>query len=192
MKPTRAWTPYLLIAPAVLVFAFVVLIPAAANTVLSFADWSGSDTLTFVGFDNFARAFRDEIYLISYGNTFAYIGLTLILEVAVGLLLAGLVTGYLTMRQVDQLINPAHQVERKALGLSDTTRSLTAGIITGSVVMEQIFSIPGLGRFFVQGALNRDYTLVLGVVIFYGALIIAFNFLVDLLYSVLDPKVRAQ
>lgn len=68
----------------------------------------------------------------------------------------------------------------------------TAGIITGSVVMEQIFSIPGLGRFFVQGALNRDYTLVLGVVIFYGALIIAFNFLVDLLYSVLDPKVRAQ
>jgi len=68
----------------------------------------------------------------------------------------------------------------------------TAGIITGSVVMEQIFSIPGLGRFFVQGALNRDYTLVLGVVIFYGALIIGFNFLVDLLYSVLDPKVRAQ
>ena len=58
--------------------------------------------------------------------------------------------------------------------------------------MEQIFSIPGLGRFFVQGALNRDYTLVLGVVIFYGALIIVFNFLVDLLYSVLDPKVRAQ
>lgn len=68
----------------------------------------------------------------------------------------------------------------------------TAGIITGSVVMEQIFSIPGLGRFFVQGALNRDHTLVLGVVIFYGALIIVFNFLVDLLYSVLDPKVRAQ
>ena len=58
--------------------------------------------------------------------------------------------------------------------------------------MEQIFSIPGLGRFFVQGALNRDYTLVLGVVVFYGALIIAFNFLVDLLYSVLDPKVTAQ
>lgn len=68
----------------------------------------------------------------------------------------------------------------------------TAAIITGSVVMEQIFSIPGLGRFFVQGALNRDYTLVLGVVVFYGALIIAFNFLVDLLYSVLDPKVTAQ
>lgn len=65
-----------------------------------------------------------------------------------------------------------------------------AGIITGSVVIEQIFGIPGIGRFFVQGALNRDYTLVMGVVIFYGALIIALNLVVDLLYAVLDPKVR--
>ncbi|MEE9397992.1 MAG: oligopeptide ABC transporter permease OppB [Methylococcales bacterium] len=65
----------------------------------------------------------------------------------------------------------------------------TAGIITGSVVIEQIFGIPGIGRYFVQGALNRDYTLVMGVVIFYGALIILFNFIADLLYVVLDPKV---
>lgn len=67
-----------------------------------------------------------------------------------------------------------------------------AGIITGSVVIEQIFGIPGLGRYFVQGALNRDYTLVMGVVIFYGVLIVLFNFLVDLLYGVLDPRVRLQ
>ena len=66
----------------------------------------------------------------------------------------------------------------------------TAAVLTGSVVVEQIFGIPGLGRHFVQGALNRDYTLVMGVVIFYGALIILFNFLVDLLYAVLDPRVR--
>ena len=66
----------------------------------------------------------------------------------------------------------------------------TAAILTGSVVVEQIFGIPGLGRHFVQGALNRDYTLVMGVVIFYGALIILFNFIVDLLYAVLDPRVR--
>ena len=65
-----------------------------------------------------------------------------------------------------------------------------AGIITGSVVIEQIFGLPGLGRYFVQGALNRDYTLVMGVVLFYGVLIIAFNFLVDLLYGALDPRVR--
>ncbi|MGV6827357.1 MAG: oligopeptide ABC transporter permease OppB [bacterium] len=66
----------------------------------------------------------------------------------------------------------------------------TAGIITGSVVIEQIFGIPGLGRYFVQGALNRDYTLVMGVVVFYGVLIIVFNFIVDLLYALLDPKIR--
>ena len=66
----------------------------------------------------------------------------------------------------------------------------TAAIITGSVVIEQIFGIPGLGRFFVQGALNRDYTLVMGVVVFYGVLIIAFNLIVDLAYAWLDPKVK--
>jgi len=66
----------------------------------------------------------------------------------------------------------------------------TAAVITGSVVIEQIFSVPGLGRFFVQGALNRDYTLVMGVVVFYGTLIIAFNLLVDLAYAWLDPKVK--
>ncbi|HHC72225.1 MAG TPA: oligopeptide ABC transporter permease OppB [Thiotrichales bacterium] len=66
----------------------------------------------------------------------------------------------------------------------------TAGIITGSVVIEQIFGIPGIGRYFVQGALNRDYTLVMGVVIFYGVLIIVFNFIVDLVYGLLDPRVR--
>ena len=65
-----------------------------------------------------------------------------------------------------------------------------AGIITGSVVIEQIFGIPGIGRYFVQAALNRDYTLVMGVVVFYGVLIIVFNFVVDLLYGVLDPRVR--
>lgn len=66
----------------------------------------------------------------------------------------------------------------------------TAGLLTGSVVIEQIFALPGIGRYFVQGALNRDYTLVLGVVVFYGALVILFNLVVDLLYGALDPRVR--
>ena len=66
----------------------------------------------------------------------------------------------------------------------------SAAIITGSVVIEQIFGIPGIGRHFVQGALNRDYTLVMGVVVFYGALIIVLNLIVDLVYGWLDPKVR--
>ncbi len=66
----------------------------------------------------------------------------------------------------------------------------TAGIITGSVVIEQIFGLPGIGRYFVQGALNRDYTLVMGTVIFFSILIITFNLIVDLIYGLLDPKVR--
>ncbi|MFA5683644.1 MAG: oligopeptide ABC transporter permease OppB [Lysobacteraceae bacterium] len=65
-----------------------------------------------------------------------------------------------------------------------------AAIITGSVVIEQIFGLPGMGRYFVQGALNRDYTLVMGVVIFIGVLIVVFNLIVDLLYALLDPRIR--
>ena len=65
-----------------------------------------------------------------------------------------------------------------------------AGIVTGSVVIERAFSIPGIGRYFVEAASNRDYTLVMGTIIFYGALIIIANLLVDLVYSVIDPKVR--
>jgi oligopeptide transport system permease protein len=66
----------------------------------------------------------------------------------------------------------------------------TAGLITGSVVIERIYSIPGLGSYFVQGALNRDYTLVMGVVVFYGVIIILLNFIVDLLYAWMNPKIR--
>lgn len=67
-----------------------------------------------------------------------------------------------------------------------------AAILTGSVVVEEIFGIPGLGQSFVQGALNRDYTVVLGIVIFYAMLIILLNFIVDVLYGVIDPRVRRR
>jgi len=66
----------------------------------------------------------------------------------------------------------------------------TAALITGSVVIERIYSIPGLGSYFVQGALNRDYTLVMGVVVFYGVVIVVLNFIVDLLYAWLNPRIR--
>jgi oligopeptide transport system permease protein len=67
-----------------------------------------------------------------------------------------------------------------------------AAILTGSVVVEEIFGIPGLGQFFVRGAINRDYTLVLGIVIFYAALVISLNLVVDILYSVIDPRIRRR
>lgn len=65
-----------------------------------------------------------------------------------------------------------------------------AALLTGSVVVETIFGIPGIGRFFIQGAVNRDYTLVMGVVVFYGVLVIAFNLVVDISYRLIDPRLR--
>ena len=63
-------------------------------------------------------------------------------------------------------------------------------VVSGSAVVEQVFGIPGVGRYFVQGALNRDYTLVLGVVLVIGAAIVVINALVDVLRSRLDPRLR--
>ncbi len=65
-----------------------------------------------------------------------------------------------------------------------------ASLLTGAVVVEEIFGLPGLGRAFVQAAINRDYTVVLGIVILYSSAVIVFNLLVDLAYGWLDPRVR--
>lgn len=64
-----------------------------------------------------------------------------------------------------------------------------AGLVAGSVVVETLFGLPGLGRYFAQAALNRDYTLVLGVVVLLGAALLLFNLVVDLAYSWLDPRI---
>jgi oligopeptide transport system permease protein len=67
-----------------------------------------------------------------------------------------------------------------------------ARAVTGSIVVEKIFAIPGLGSYFVNAAFNRDYTLVMGIVIFYAGFLIIFNLLVDVMYAVLDPRVRLE
>jgi oligopeptide transport system permease protein len=68
----------------------------------------------------------------------------------------------------------------------------TASILVGSVVVERIFNIPGLGTFFVNSALNRDYTMAMGTVLLYSALLITLNLIVDLLYAVVDPRVELK
>lgn len=68
----------------------------------------------------------------------------------------------------------------------------TAGLLTGSVVVEQVFELPGIGRYFVQAALNRDYTLVMGVTIVYASLLLICNLLADLIVLWLDPRARAR
>lgn len=65
-----------------------------------------------------------------------------------------------------------------------------AGLLTGSIVVETIFGIPGIGRYFVQGALGRDYTLVMGTVVVIAIFVVLFNLIVDLAYAWLDPRVR--
>lgn len=64
------------------------------------------------------------------------------------------------------------------------------GIITGSMVIESVFGLPGMGLLFVNGALNRDYSLVLSLTILVGTLTILFNAIVDILYAIIDPKIR--
>jgi oligopeptide transport system permease protein len=92
------------------------------------------------------------------------------------------------MPEKEVLIN--HALKPALLPVISYLGPAAAAILTGSVVVERIFTIPGIGSYFVQGALNRDYTLVMGVVILYGVLIIFFNFLVDLIYAWLDPRIR--
>jgi oligopeptide transport system permease protein len=90
----------------------------------------------------------------------------------------------------ERLVVVRHSLRGALLPVISYLGPATAAVVTGSVVIESIFGIPGIGRYFIEGALNRDYTLVMGVMIFYAVLIILLNLLVDLLYAVLDPKVR--
>jgi oligopeptide transport system permease protein len=65
-----------------------------------------------------------------------------------------------------------------------------AFVVTGSLVVETVFGLPGSGRYLVQGAINRDYSLVMGMIVVYGTLIVICNLIADLLYGWLDPRVR--
>lgn len=83
-----------------------------------------------------------------------------------------------------------HALRPAMLPVISYTGPAFVGIITGSVVIETIFGLPGLGKLFVNGALNRDYSLVLGLTILIGALTILFNAIVDILYAMVDPRIR--
>ena len=90
----------------------------------------------------------------------------------------------------EQIVVVRHALRGALLPVISYLGPMTAALLTGSVVVESIFSIPGIGRYFVQAALDRDYTVVMGVVIVFAVLIITLNLIVDLLYGLLDPKVR--
>jgi len=85
-----------------------------------------------------------------------------------------------------------HALRPALLPVASYLPPAVASIMTGSLVVESIAGLPGIGRYMVQGALNRDYTLVLGMVIIYSTLLIVMGLVVDLLYAWLDPRVRLE
>lgn len=83
-----------------------------------------------------------------------------------------------------------HALRAAVLPLVSYLGPACAGLLTGSLVIEKIFSLPGLGKSFIIGALQRDYTVVMGVVIVYAGLILLLNLLADIIYALLDPRVK--
>lgn len=92
MKPNRVWVPFVFAAPALTIFGFAVLVPLIATAGFSFLEWSGYGPMTFVGFDNYLKLTTDDVFAKSFINVLLYIAVTLVLEVLVGLCLAGLIT----------------------------------------------------------------------------------------------------
>jgi len=91
-----------------------------------------------------------------------------------------------------RLVVGVHSLRAALLPAVSYLGPTAAGLLTGSVVVETIFGIPGIGRYFVQGALGRDYTLVMGTVVVVSLFVVLFNLVVDLIYAWLDPRVRYE
>jgi oligopeptide transport system permease protein len=85
-----------------------------------------------------------------------------------------------------------HALRGAALPVVSYLGPAAAALLTGSVVVETIFGIPGVGRYFVEGALNRDYTLVMGTVVMIAVFVLFFNMMVDIAYALVDPRVRYE
>ena len=83
-----------------------------------------------------------------------------------------------------------HALRGAVLPIVSYAGPAAAALLTGSIIVETIFAIPGVGRYFVDAALNRDYTLVMGTVVVIAIFTILFNLIVDILYAVVDPRVR--
>jgi len=83
-----------------------------------------------------------------------------------------------------------HQIRNAILPVVTVLGPIVAALVTGTFVIEQIFAIPGLGRHYVLGIQNMDYSMVLGLSIFFGSFVVFMNFLVDIIYGIVDPRIR--
>ena len=85
-----------------------------------------------------------------------------------------------------------HQIRNAILPVVTVLGPLTAAILTGTFVIESIYAIPGMGKYYVLGIQNLDYSQILGLTVFYGTFLVAANFLVDIVYGIVDPRIRAD
>lgn len=83
-----------------------------------------------------------------------------------------------------------HAVRNAILPIISILGTTISNLLAGSFVIEKIFGIPGLGMFFTSSIFNRDYTLIMGVTVFYAIVLIIAMFLVDLAYTLIDPRIR--
>ena len=156
---------------------------------LVFAVWTGWLPASFSGSSGFGR------YLLPV-VTLALPQIAYIMRLTRASMAEVLASDYVRTARAQGLSTASivrqHALKPAMLPLLSYMGPAIAGILTGSVVVEEIYGIPGLGQFFVNAATNRDYTLVLGIVILYAALVIVLNLLVDILYGFLDPRIRRQ
>lgn len=85
-----------------------------------------------------------------------------------------------------------HQIRNAILPIVTVLGPITAGILTGTFVIEKIFAIPGMGKFYVSGIHDLDYSMILGMTVFYGVFLVGANFLVDIIYGFVDPRIRVS
>jgi oligopeptide transport system permease protein len=90
------------------------------------------------------------------------------------------------------MVNFKHALKNSVIPVISYIGPLTAFLITGGFAVESIFSIPGLGRFFVDCVTNRDYPVIMGTTIFLGSLMVVMNLLVDIIYSFVDPRIKLR
>jgi oligopeptide transport system permease protein len=90
----------------------------------------------------------------------------------------------------EQVVIIRHAIKNAMIPVLTLMGPIAAALVTGSFIVENIYSIPGVGRAFVEAVLNRDYGMIMGTTLFYAAIVAVANLVVDLLYAVVDPRVR--
>ncbi|MGV6802163.1 MAG: ABC transporter permease [bacterium] len=164
------------------------LLFAVWNDWLPTSGWIGWSGIAEQGFDEFAKS------LVLPVLTLALPQIAIISRLMRGSMIEVLRSNFIRTARAKGLsgvqIVRKHAMRAAALPLVSYLGPALAALLSGSLVIERIYSLPGIGQYFVTGALNRDYTMVMGVVIVYATLIVILNLIADIILAILDPKVN--